>query len=58
MALTLAYSAPVTPEPPADFPAQFAADLIQANPVVAARIALALAADAGVAAILKASGPC
>ena len=49
---------PLAPDPPADSAAMFARNLIQANPVVAARIALALAADAGVAAILRASGPC
>ena len=42
MALTLAYSAPVTPEPPSDSAAMFARNLIQADPVVAARIFAAL----------------
>ena len=42
MPAMLALVPPITPEPPADFPAQFAADLIQADPVVAARIFAAL----------------
>ena len=42
MAATLALVPPLAPEPPSDSAAMFARNLIQADPVVAARIFAAL----------------
>lgn len=57
MAATIALVPPLPPDATTDCAAMFARNLIAADPAVAARIALALAQDAGVAAILKASAP-
>lgn len=60
MAATLALVPPLAPEPALDPETEIARNLIAVSPEIAARLTAALlkGLDAGVAAILRASGPC